>query len=110
MDKNTEDNLKKAVKELAEKTGKAADIAKDKIASQMGNENTKKTETGSKKNIWKIIIIAILLVAVFESCGNNCKERGCHEKLYKDGYCQTHYIQHAADEYLDGYFNPDYGK
>ena len=36
MDKNTEAHLKKAAKELAEKTGKAADIAKDTIASQIG--------------------------------------------------------------------------
>lgn len=110
MDKNTEDNLKKAAKELAEKTGKAADIAKNKIADQMGTENAKKTKAIAKKNIWKIIIIVILLVAVFESCGNNCKERGCHEKIYKDGYCQSHYMTHIADEFLDDYFQPDYGK
>ncbi len=41
MDKNTEENLKKAAKELAEKTGKVADMAKDTIASQMENENVK---------------------------------------------------------------------
>ena len=34
MDKNTEDNLKKIAKELSEKTGKAADMARDKITSQ----------------------------------------------------------------------------
>lgn len=110
MDKNTEDTLKKAAKELAEKTGKAANMAKDKIADQMESENAKKTKAITKKNIGKIIIIFILLVVVFESCGNNCKERGCHEKLYKDGYCQSHYMLHVADEYLDDYFNPDYGK
>ncbi len=110
MDKNTEDNLKKIAKELSEKTGKAADMARDKITSQGENEKAKKTSMGSKKNIWKIIIIIILLVAVFESCGNNCKERGCHEKLYKDGYCRAHFMMHIADEYLDDYYNPDYGK
>ena len=49
MDKNTEAHLKKAAKELAEKTGKAADIAKDTIASQMENENVKNaTQTAAK--------------------------------------------------------------
>lgn len=49
MDKNTEDTLKKAAKELAEKTGKAADIAKDKIASQMESENVKNATQAAAK-------------------------------------------------------------
>jgi hypothetical protein len=71
-----------------------------------------KKQDGSKKNSWKIIIVLILIFAVFKSCGNGntCKEKGCHDELYKDGYCRTHYMLHITDEYLDDYFHPDYGK
>lgn len=63
-----------------------------------------KKQDGSKKNSWKIIIVLILIFAVFKSCGNGCKEKGCHDEVYKDGYCRTHFALHKADEYLDGYF------
>ncbi len=49
MDKNTEDTLKKAAKELAEKTGKAANMAKDKIADQMESENVKNATQAAAK-------------------------------------------------------------
>lgn len=75
-------------------------------------ENAKKTEEKAKKilNILIIILLIYFVLAVFKSCGNNCKEKGCHEKIYKDGYCQMHFMTHVVDEYLDNYYNPDYGK
>lgn len=49
MDKKTEDNLKKIAKELSEKTEKAADMARDKITSQMENENVKNATQAAAK-------------------------------------------------------------
>lgn len=71
-----------------------------------------KKEDGFKKMSWKIMIVLILIFVVFKSCGNGntCREKGCHEELYKDGYCRTHYMLHITDAYLDDYFHPDYGK
>lgn len=68
-------------------------------------EEIKQTEVGKKKNLWKIIIILVLIIAVFRSCGNTCKEKGCHDEFYKGGYCRTHYMLHITNEYLDDYFN-----
>ena len=60
-------------------------------------------------DIWKFIHIiggvVVLVIAIFLVKGiingRHCKYGSCENKVYKDGYCQSHYAKIVAEENLN---------
>ena len=50
------------------------------------------------KKIGKYIsafLCAAILMLSMAACSSSCKEKGCSEDVYEDGYCMEHYLEHA---------------
>lgn len=48
----------------------------------------------------KLIALALAVVMSLSlmACSSKCKEDGCDEKAYKNGYCEIHYAMHALGD------------
>ncbi len=57
-----------------------------------------------KKSI-KLVTVALLVVLALVGCGANCKEPGCNDEVYKDGYCKYHYALNKGEDTLKGIVN-----
>lgn len=54
-----------------------------------------------KKKIFAVLALGAVMMTALVGCGT-CKEKGCDEKAYKDGYCEIHYaINKTADALED---------
>ena len=50
-------------------------------------------------------LLAAMLMVSLAACGSKtCKESGCDEPVYQDGYCETHYALHVLEDALGGLF------
>lgn len=48
-------------------------------------------------------LFAIVMLLSLTACGTNvCKENGCNDETYQDGYCKYHYAVHSAKDAIDG--------
>lgn len=56
------------------------------------------------KKVLTTLLLVGLLVLTLVACSSTCKESGCDEKAYKDGYCELHYALHQAENLLGGLF------
>ena len=50
------------------------------------------------------LLCAALLLLGMAACSSSCKEKGCDEEVYKDGYCELHYYAHQLGDALGGLF------
>lgn len=57
-----------------------------------------------------LLLVTLLLALALSGCGNTCKEEGCDDEVYQDGYCKYHYTMHNVDETAKGVFNGIFGK
>ncbi len=54
-----------------------------------------------KKKILAVLALGAVMMTALVSCGS-CKEDGCDEEVYKDGYCELHYgLKEAGDALED---------
>ncbi|MBP3380433.1 MAG: hypothetical protein J6K77_06190 [Ruminococcus sp.] len=53
-----------------------------------------------KKKFFAVLALGAVMLTALVGCGT-CKEDGCDEEVYKDGYCEVHYTLHAAGEALE---------
>lgn len=56
----------------------------------------------------KLITVFALIIAVVSLSGCdlvNCKESGCSDEVYKDGYCKYHYAQKGVEDVGKGIFD-----
>lgn len=132
-----DEKLKKVAEEMTDKTGKAAQRAKDKLAEQLDNENVKKTTQAAIKKtkqtssgiaaFWKKLSkrgkIIVTIIALFVICGLfsggksaiseggkiTNEEQG--EKIVREIYPDAKEIKYqgTANVY-SGYFNVDIGE
>lgn len=53
-----------------------------------------------------VLCAVLLLVLQLAACGLiNCKESGCDEEIYEDGYCKYHYYLEAGSDILKDIIN-----
>ena len=52
----------------------------------------------------KTLLLVGLMLCSLAACSRTCKENGCNNKVYKDGYCELHYALHQAENLLGGLF------
>lgn len=46
-----------------------------------------------------VVLTTLAMAACLTACGStHCKESGCENEVYQDGYCEYHYAIHAAEE------------
>ena len=58
-----------------------------------------------KKRILSLFI-ALITVSQFTACGLfSCKESGCDDEVYEDGYCKYHYYINAGRDILKDIIN-----
>lgn len=132
-----DEKLKKLAEEMTDKTGKAAQRAKDKLAEQLDNENVKKTtQTAIKKTkqtssgiaaFWRKLSkrgkIIVTIIALFVICGLfsggksaisgggkiTNEEQG--EKIVRELHPDAKEIKfEGSPEVYSGYFNVDVGE
>ena len=52
-----------------------------------------------KKFVLFTVVLGIMVSAA--ACGKkDCKAEGCSEEVYKKGFCEEHYLEHALEEGL----------
>lgn len=52
------------------------------------------------------VLVALGIVLQLTACSlNTCKESGCDDEIYEDGYCKYHYYLNAGEDILKDIFN-----
>lgn len=58
-----------------------------------------------KKRVFTALL-ALGMVLQLTACSfNTCKESGCDDEIYEDGYCKYHYYIHAGEDILKDIIN-----
>lgn len=47
-----------------------------------------------------VLLLTVVMALSITACSKTCKESGCSEKVYEDGYCELHYYTHALEDAL----------
>lgn len=58
---------------------------------------------------WVLTVCAALVLCCFAGCSSHCKEQGCDNEVYKDGYCNYHYTLYQAAEAVQGVYDAFFG-
>ncbi len=58
-----------------------------------------------KKVLSMFIGLGIVLLLTACSITNTCKESGCDDEIYEEGYCKYHYYLNAGNEFLKDIIN-----
>lgn len=53
-----------------------------------------------KKKIFAVLALGAVMMTALVGCGT-CKEDGCDEEVYKEGYCELHYNLNELAEGLE---------
>ena len=53
------------------------------------------------------VFVALLTVLQLTACSltNTCKESGCDDEIYEDGYCKYHYYLNTGSDILKDIIN-----
>ena len=52
------------------------------------------------------LFVALIVVLQLTACNSDtCKESGCDDEIYKDGYCKYHYYLKAGSDILKDIIN-----
>lgn len=46
------------------------------------------------------LLLTVVMALSITACSSKCKESGCSEDVYKDGYCEVHYYAHELEDAL----------
>ena len=47
-----------------------------------------------------VLLLVVVMALAMTACSSKCKESGCSEDVYEDGYCEIHYAAHALEDAL----------
>ena len=81
-------------------------MRKDDTISRMFCLCTKgeRRKNNEKEGIYRILALGMVLQLT--ACSfNTCKESGCDDEIYEDGYCKYHYYIHAGEDILKDIIN-----
>ncbi len=53
------------------------------------------------------LFVALIAVLQFMACSliNTCRESGCDDEIYEEGYCKYHYYINAGSDFLKDILN-----
>ena len=67
-----------------------------------------KSSTGGSKWVILLVVVLILIAAVgggiFNYFNTYCHVPGCGQEIYRDGYCEYHYMEQFANDIYNGIF------
>lgn len=58
-----------------------------------------------KKRVFTTLLAFGMVLQLTACSFNTCKESGCDDEIYEEGYCKYHYYIHAGEDILKDIIN-----